>query len=325
MASPSGLKNTVYLLKMDFIRQDWEPTQRQIHWILSILEQSPLWFEIRVDNQTLTPRHELSTVPFALIAETAENIQGGTVDALEISINGELVIDGTGQYVGPGFSVDWSSIQNIPADIADGDSDVLAGLSCVTGQLVGWNGNAWGCVADNSLTESQIEAFIENDPINLALGSTLNGAAILTENHTFTVDWTAIQNNPIDVMGCADGQVLVYDSAMGLFVCNSPYDQDGDGYLVWEDCDDSDPASYSTTNDNDCDGLLSADDCNDFDPMSTAIADDADCDGVISADDCDDADPLSTTINTDADCDGALTIDDCDDSDPAIYPNAPET
>ena len=69
--------------------------------------------------------------------------------------------------------------------------------------------------------------------------------------------------------------------------------------------------------DEDCDGLVSAEDCDDTDPSSSAVADDGDCDGVFTADDCDDGDSSSTVVADDADCDGVLTTVDCDDTDPA--------
>ena len=42
--------------------------------------------------------------------------------------------------------------------------------------------------------------------------------------------------------------------------------------------------------DEDCDGHLTEDDCDDNDPSSTIVADDADCDGYLTVDDCDDND-----------------------------------
>ena len=47
-----------------------------------------------------------------------------------VSVNGSLVIDATGQWVGPTMSMDWSNLNNVPADIADGDGDVLFDIVC---------------------------------------------------------------------------------------------------------------------------------------------------------------------------------------------------
>lgn len=45
------------------------------------------------------------------------------------------------------MNVDWSQIQNIPPDIADGDddSDVLGSLACSSNQIAVWNGTNWVC------------------------------------------------------------------------------------------------------------------------------------------------------------------------------------
>ena len=83
-------------------------------------------------------------------------------------------------------------------------------------------------------------------------------------------------------------------------------DEDGDGVIASDDCDDSDPDLGATELDADCDGVLTEFDCDDEDEMVTApmktipivmglppsmvwwqwfhftvVADDADCDGVI--------------------------------------------
>lgn len=56
-------------------------------------------------------------------------------------------------------SIDWSNIQNVPADIADGDddtnTDVLAGLTCSPNEVAMWNGSNWVCSALSSGTSGQ--------------------------------------------------------------------------------------------------------------------------------------------------------------------------
>ena len=89
-------------------------------------------------------------------------------------------------------------------------------------------------------------------------------------------------------------------------------DQDCDGFVTVDDCDDANSALPAA--DMDCDGTLTAADCDDDDPASTIRAEDGDCDGLVSTDDCDDSD--ATMPLADADCDGVLTVDDCGDDDP---------
>jgi hypothetical protein len=81
-------------------------------------------------------------------------------------------------------------------------------------------------------------------------------------------------------------------------------DSDSDGYLLDDDCDDSDPAMPG--NDADCDGTNTAADCDDSDPASTLIAQDGDCDGTLTGADCDDNDPNSTIVLEDVNCDGVI-------------------
>ena len=72
---------------------------------------------------------------------------------------------------------DWNALTNIPADIADGDDDT-------------------------TLTESDVEDFITNGPIDLALGATLNGQSLLAP------------------AAGADGEFLLYSN--GQLTCSTP-------------------------------------------------------------------------------------------------------
>ena len=45
--------------------------------------------ELTIDaNPPMEPRHKLGTVPYSVISEVAEFVEGGPVDASELSING---------------------------------------------------------------------------------------------------------------------------------------------------------------------------------------------------------------------------------------------
>ena len=54
-------------------------------------------FEVVADGGVLSPRIQLGSVPFALVAR---DVQGGTVDVTTIRIDGEEVINASGEWVG---------------------------------------------------------------------------------------------------------------------------------------------------------------------------------------------------------------------------------
>jgi hypothetical protein len=47
----------------------------------------------------------------------AEHVEGGMVDAAEISIDGTVVIDASGNWVGPTPAVGWGDLADIPAPL----------------------------------------------------------------------------------------------------------------------------------------------------------------------------------------------------------------
>ena len=273
----------------------------------SLLVLEPLYVEVRVDGGApLLPRQKLSSTPYSRMAGIATHVQGGDVDAQKIQINGQLVIDSNGQWVGDSPPVNWSTISDIPSDLSDGDNDT-------------------------QLTENQVEDFVQNDPLNFSAGSQVNGAAILTQPSTCnngevliyqgtgwvcgvdtdttltalevqqmvelmslnlaslqvngadvlttasTISWNQITDVPTEFLensdtladlNCIDGEIVASNG--GSWEC-APFDTvidvDGDGSLTWNDCDDNDTSLLNQSNDFDCDGIITADDCDDSDPL----------------------------------------------------------
>ena len=72
------------------------------------------------------------------------------------------------------------------------------------------------------------------------------------------------------------------------------------------DCDDTNAAIGSFDSDEDCDGFITTEDCDDTDP-ALPDASDRDCDGVSRVDDCDDSDPTMGISIDDPDCDDVPT------------------
>jgi subtilisin-like proprotein convertase family protein len=164
------------------------------------LSQYPTYLELQLDsNDPMEPRYSLSSVPYAIIAESAESLFGGPVDATELYVNGTQVVDADGNWVGGGStgsggtgssgSLYWSDLLGVPSDLLDGDDDT-------------------------QLTESDVEAFILNGTINLVTGSRMGGYDLLTTDSTLDPFWSDIQGVPSDLL---DGD----SDVIGSLSCNA--------------------------------------------------------------------------------------------------------
>ena len=102
-------------------------------------------------------------------------------------------------------------------------------------------------------------------------------------------------------LGCLNGEIAVQtDAGWACSTLAEELDNDGDGSMVWADCDDTDEALGAKTLDPDCDGYIEGVDCDNDDPESTHTGIDGDCDGVITADDCDDTSALGSVLGDEA-------------------------
>ena len=121
---------------------------------------------------------------------------------------------------------DFSDLSNIPSGLSDGDDDTLAGISCATGEIVEWSGSAWVCTTQSTgttLTESDVENYVTNDPINLSSNSMMNGAILATQDDLSAMDWTDIQNRPVGLddgdddsfadISCGAGETISFDGS----------------------------------------------------------------------------------------------------------------
>ena len=277
-----------------------------------------------------------NTIP-SYITDGDDNTQLSETQVEGYITNGSINLAANSQVSGSDIVTVGTFTTNLPSDLADGDDDTLATLSCSSGEIAGWSGAAWTCVSDNTIDSTELATMLSSNAVDLNASSTIGGQSILTSDSDTLASlncldgefarWDGFQSlwycdsDSLEQLNCSDGEVVTYDSSFGGWVCASVLtllDADGDGAVSWEDCDDSDPNSNNSSNDADCDGVLTNDDCDDNDPSSTTVATDADCDDVLTADDCDDNDASSTTLVTDGDCDGVLTADDCDDGDSSI-------
>ena len=135
-----------------------------------------VWLGISVDSGTELPtRVRLVAVPYAFLAADAEhaayadnadhatNLSGGSVDATEIKIGGNTVIQADGKV-----RVDWADLTGVPAD-----GDTLASLSCASGQVAAWDGSLWACStpADDTNTDTLADLSCSTDQVAAWNGS----------------------------------------------------------------------------------------------------------------------------------------------------------
>ena len=79
----------------------------------------PLWIEVQVDTETLTPRRELTSSPYAFHADDADRL--GLIAASEYTLREDLWTPGVINT--PSNPVDWTMLKNVPAGFADGVDD----------------------------------------------------------------------------------------------------------------------------------------------------------------------------------------------------------
>jgi len=131
-----------------------------------ILDTTGLWLSITVAGEQLTPLQKIGSVAYALHADTAKNLSGGSVDASSLTVNGVDLVDGTGQLntgsllptCGPGDVLQWNGTVwdcgSVSGSISAGagvqiNSGTISLGSCPSGEVWKSNGASWVCAADN--------------------------------------------------------------------------------------------------------------------------------------------------------------------------------
>jgi hypothetical protein len=130
-------------------------------------------------------------------------------------------------------SGDYADLTGVPTELADGDDDTMASLSCLTGEVAKWDGLGWVCAGDTDtdsvLTESVVDGFVSD-----------NGYALTTDLAPVATsgDWADLTGIPSDLadgdgdlladMSCLDGDIIVWDGVALAWTC----DLDADSVLT---------------------------------------------------------------------------------------------
>ena len=105
---------------------------------MSIFNTNDLYLGITLtDHEEFSPRSKLTSVPYAFKAGSVT----GSVDAEDgLHIDGNLVIDSNGQWVGSEIPLDY-----LPSELSDGDDDTLGNLACEDDQVPVRADGEWVC------------------------------------------------------------------------------------------------------------------------------------------------------------------------------------
>ena len=68
-----------------------------------------------------------------------------------------------GYIPGAPFSGEWADLDGVPAGIADGDADVLGTMTCESGDIARFEGEAWACDVDRMRSEDEVDAMVGNN------------------------------------------------------------------------------------------------------------------------------------------------------------------
>ncbi len=180
-------------------------------------DNTDIYLGLAVDGGAeMSPRIKMSTVPYAAVAGNAASLEGKSA----------------ADFAPSDYAPDWSSIQNVPADLADGDDDTTytgsgavvidsnngIGLmsSCSTGEVLKWDGSAWNCAADeNSDTTYTASGAVTIDANNnIGLMSTCSSGEVLKWDGSA---WNCASDKDTDTTYTGSGPVTIdANNAIGL-------------------------------------------------------------------------------------------------------------
>ena len=122
----SGLNHSVFSSTTDTTLQYLERIPRTTPWTPTPYSTIPFTWKFNLDaNTPMSPRQAINSAPYAQIAGIAESVEGGSVDADNVSIQGSPVIDNTGTWVGQPVTPLWTNVQAFHPDLP-----MMSTMSC---------------------------------------------------------------------------------------------------------------------------------------------------------------------------------------------------
>jgi hypothetical protein len=197
-----------------------------------VLSQAPVWLELQLDGEpAMFPRSPINAVPYATMATVAEEVSGGPVDASQIAVDGTPVVNELGEWVGPAPTVNWTDIEGMPEDFADGidddtviDSDSLAalGTSCLDGDIPVWDSVLveWVCGIDAVLTADEVDAIVADNGYAMeseVFSSTFLDLTDVPDGLDDGDDNTQLSESEVDGMVADNGYAMAADAFSRLF------------------------------------------------------------------------------------------------------------
>ncbi len=163
------------------------------------------YLSLTVGSEEMSPRLELTSVPFASVAHSAEHasvadaVVDGAIDADALA-EGAVTKDAVD-------SVRWSQIQDIPSDVAS-PSDTLQELSCGSDELAVYDGSSWIC--------SELPSY--------------SGSDFALADQTCSGDDVAVGISTSGQIQCTSQQDTTYSAGSGLSLSGTQFSVD-DGYF----------------------------------------------------------------------------------------------
>jgi hypothetical protein len=172
----------------------------------TLFDDDDLWIAFSVDGGTPSARQRLASVPYALRADTAENVVGGVVDVDELVVGGRVVVDGDGVLDVTEVRVDGTTVIDATGQLATGGT--LDALGCTDGEHPEVVAGDWSCVSNDA---GALSATLAGASLSLGAGTTVGGEPVSTGPH-LTADQvrTYVTEVGIDLHGdtTLDGQVI---------------------------------------------------------------------------------------------------------------------